>query len=293
MPYMAGSKRKLHFVTVHAPNSQPSTDTNDRKTVRAFVMKGYLRQKKDLEWKIAPPPVPSPIDSHMSRFRSSIPQVRVQAPNRTKKTRSAPGFMQKPKQRQLIPAPAGTEDHVKQQYQRKSEVSIHDLDSLDAFQVLSIDLSDSETLGLLQYYYTSFWANSYACNPEGSWISVALMDSATMHATLTLVAIHRRDRFSIDLSNVYFRHRGKAMKIIASRLNDPKESLSDATIGAVAILSTSDNEFDWSREAQTSHSNALSRLIALRGGIEALSTNRHVQRVSAWADLLQSAMHGT
>ncbi|KAJ9608509.1 hypothetical protein H2200_007497 [Cladophialophora chaetospira] len=292
MLYIAGSKRKLHFVTVHAPDTQPSTDAKDRRNVREFVMRDYLRQKNKPEWKLAPPTVPEPIDAHMSRFRSSVPQARVKTSKRTRKPRFVPKHLPKRKERQLIPAPVHTENHA-QQDERKSDASIHDLDMLDAFQVFSIDLSDSETMGLLQYYYTSFWTNSYAINPQGSWINVALTDSATMHATLNLVAIHRRDRFSIDLSKVYFQHRGKAMKIIASRLNDPKDSLNDATIGAVAILATSDNEFDWSRETQMSHSKGLSRLIALRGGIEALSTNEHVQRVVAWADLLQSAIHGT
>jgi len=164
---------------------------------------------------------------------------------------------------------------------------------LDPFQTLSIDLSDSETLSLLQYYHTSFWANSYACNPEGFWLSTALMDPAMIHATLGLVAIHRRDLFSYNLSQTYFKHRGEAIKLIAHRLSDPDQAVSDATIGAVAILSTSDNGFDWSSEVQKHHSRGLSRLIALRGGINSLKTNRHIQRVAAWADLLHSSLHDT
>jgi hypothetical protein len=172
-------------------------------------------------------------------------------------------------------------------------LSPHDLDMIDPFGTLKVDLSDSDSQNLLQYYRTAFWANSYACNPEARWISVALMDPAIIHATLSLVAIHRRDCFSIDLSKVYFKHRGEAMKIVVRRLSNLKESLSDETIGAVALLSSSDNHFDWSSEVQSTHSQGLGQLIAMRGGMETLTSNRHIQRVAGWADLLQSAMHGT
>ncbi|KAK5458708.1 hypothetical protein LTR20_008196 [Exophiala xenobiotica] len=68
------------------------------------------------------------------------------------------------------------------------------------------------------------------------------------------------------------------MKTIARRLDDPKEGLSDATIGAVAILTSSDHHFEWPTSVQETHSLGLAELIARRGG---------------WADLLHSAMYGT
>ncbi|KEF59398.1 uncharacterized protein A1O9_04242 [Exophiala aquamarina CBS 119918] len=126
-----------------------------------------------------------------------------------------------------------------------------------------------------------------------TWLSTALMDPAIVHATLGLVAIHWRDVFSYDLSKTYFKHRGEAIKIIAHRMNNMDQAISDTTIGAVATLSTSDNEFDWSSEVQTVHSVGLSRLVAIRGGIQSLRTNRYIQRVAAWADLLHSSLHST
>lgn len=83
------------------------------------------------------------------------------------------------------------------------------------------------------------------------------------------------------------------MRIVASRLNKPVESISDATIAAVALLSSSDNHFDWPAQHQSLHSRGMAQLVAMRGGIDILSSNRRVQRVVAWADLLRSAMHGT
>lgn len=284
-------KRELHFVTVNGPKSQSNADQKARSSVRAFVMRDYLRQKNNPSWKFAPATVSNRMDSHISRFRSSRPSSAVRVKKRKSTGRRERGVRQRPKQqRLLIPAPSDLYFHLDQ---TKTDSQLHDLDSIDAFNILTVDLSNSETQSLLQYYQTTFWANSYACNPEGRWISVALMDPAIIHATLSLVAIHRRDLFSVDLSNVYFKHRGEAMKIVRSRLDDPEESLSDATIGAVSILSSSDNHYEWPANTQTIHSQGLARLIDMRGGLESLSSNRHIQRVAGWADLLHSATHGT
>ena len=280
--------RELRFVSVSGPKSQQNADKKERSSVRAFVMRDYLRQRSDPAWTFTPAKVADRMTSHISRFRSAGP-ASLTSPRRRKAAtaRDHRSEERKRNQRPLVPAPAETDD-------RSSSFSTpHDLDMLDPYGILPIELSDSSSQSLLQYYHTTFWANSYACNPEARWFSVALMDPAMIHATLSLVAIHRRDCFSIDLSEVYFKHRGEAMKIVARRLNDLKESLSDETIGAVALLSSSDNHFNWSSETQSSHSQGLGHLIAMRGGMQTLTSNRQIQRVAGWADMLQSAMHGT
>lgn len=290
------STRELHFVTIDASNASPNVVAKQRKSLRAFVMRDYLRQKNDPSWHFAPAKVDGRIESHISRFRSkkpvstSIPKRRNKKSNRVQRR---PSF---DRPRRLVPALSDSDGRVIEPGDAKHSPKtsrIHDLDSVDPFQTFNVDLSASETQDLLQYYHTSFWANSYACNPEGRWMSVALMDPAIIHATLSLVAIHRRDRYSIEMSKVYFKHRGEAMNIIASRLNDSKQATSDATIGAVAILSSSDHHFDWPARVQISHSVGLAELIGLHGGMDSLSSNRHIQRVAGWSDMLQAAMHGT
>ncbi|KIV85849.1 hypothetical protein PV11_01503 [Exophiala sideris] len=290
------SKRQLHFVTIDSTRSSPSADAEQRKSLRSFVMRDYLRQKNDPSWEFAPAKVDSRMDSHISRFRSAKPASKSRPRRRNKVSRHVHTRSSTNSARRLVPAQSELRESVLEPMDtgRSAKVSpIHDLDMLDPFQTLDIELSTSQTQSLLQYYHTSFWANSHACNPEGRWMSVALMDPAIIHATLSLVAIHRRDCYSIDLSKVYFRHRGEAMRIIASRMNDPDQATSDATIGAVAILSSSDHHFDWPAIVQTAHSVGLADLIALRGGMDSLNSNRHIQRVAGWSDMLQSAMHGT
>ncbi|OAL38249.1 hypothetical protein AYO20_02308 [Fonsecaea nubica] len=286
---MAGSTtRELRFVTVSGEKSHSSTDNKERSSVRAFVMRDYLRQKSDPTSKFTPANVDRHMTSHMSRFRSTRPsnvKPRKRRMVTTARGRRSVGIPRS--RRPLVPAlPDSNEE-------RSGISGLHGLDALDPFGTLKVDLAESQTQSLLQYYSTSFWANSFACNPEARWISVALMDPAIIHATLSLVAIHRRDCFSFDLSKVYFKHRGEAMRIVAQRLNNLQESLSDETVGAVALLSSSDNHFEWPTEAQTTHSEGLGHLVSMRGGMETLNSNRHIQRVVGWADLLQSAMHGT
>lgn len=281
-------RRELHFVAVDGHKSRNDASKKERSSVRAFVMRDYLRQKNDPTWKFTPAKVDDSMTSHISRFRS----IKTSSTGRTKKRKTATTrnrrLEEKPRsQRPLVPAPSVSDD------QSVTHSSPHDLEGFDPFGTLEVDLSDPDSQSLLQYYTTAFWANSYACNPEARWISVALMDPAIIHATLSLVAIHRRDCFSIDLSKIYFKHRGEAMKIVARRLGNLDESLSDETIGAVALLSSSDNHFDWPSDTQSTHSQALGRLVAMRGGMKSLDTNRHIQRVAGWADLLQSAIHGT
>jgi hypothetical protein len=283
--------QQLHFVTLTGPSSQNALSSDDHLPLRSLVMQGYLRQRNDPKWQFSPASISEDIKTHVSRFRTARKSSNLKPVHRTKRRRksgSVRNYLTKP--RNIASAtPTSSLEHI-----YSSPVSpVHDLDMVDPFQTLAIDLTEPETLNLLQYYHVSFWANSYACNPEGRWLSTALMDPAMLHSTLSLVAIHRRDRFSFDLSKMYFKHRGEAMKIIVHRLSDTDQAISDATIGAVALLSSSDNHFDWSSEVQSQHSTGLARLIAMRGGIKSLRTNRHIQRVAGWADLLHSSLHST
>ena len=72
-------------------------------------------------------------------------------------------------------------------------------------------------------------------------MSVAISDPAMSHATLCLVALQKAQTCRGPQANAYFWHPGEAIRLICHNLADPGQATSDATIGAVAILSASDN----------------------------------------------------
>ena len=82
--------------------------------------------------------------------------------------------------------------------------------------------------------------NSLAVNPDGRWLSVAAMDTAMFHATLSLVAQHQSLTQGQPVSRLYYYHRGAAIRTITSRLAHPVEAVTDSTIGAVGIMTSSD-----------------------------------------------------
>ena len=87
---------------------------------------------------------------------------------------------------------------------------------------------------------TSYWTNSLAVNPDGTWLSVVASDQALFHAQLSLVAQHEAMSQGKPFPVKYYYHRGMAISIVTSRLVHPVEAISDQTIGAVALLSNSD-----------------------------------------------------
>ena len=78
-------------------------------------------------------------------------------------------------------------------------------------------------------------------NLEGEKVPVAISDPTMFHATLCLVALHKAQTCRGPQANAHFWHRGEALRLISHNLANPGQATSDATIGAVAILSTSDN----------------------------------------------------
>ena len=271
----------LHFVTVTAKTlkeRRSERDTIEARNVRSHVMKEYLRRLNTVPPRETTPAV-SILSNHIGRFRISPRPARKGANRSTpgdvrpRRLRSLPG---KPVSRVLIP---------------KDPRLVLPEDSI-ALR-LPIDAATPGTMTLLEYYHTSFWANSLAVNPEGKWMSVALSDPPMLHATLCLVALHKLQTHGVPLSNSYFFHRGEAMRMITTRLSDPATATGDNTIGAIAILSTSDNTVSWPEDIQSSHLNGLLTLVKLRGGIDGLSTNKHIKRAVAWADVLHATAHNT
>jgi hypothetical protein len=88
--------------------------------------------------------------------------------------------------------------------------------------------------------HTTYWTNSLANNPTGSFLHFAATDPALFHATLSIVSQHEAFMRREPPSRAFYFHRGEAIRILTTRIGDPVEAVSDATIGAVAVLSVTD-----------------------------------------------------
>ena len=88
--------------------------------------------------------------------------------------------------------------------------------------------------------YTTYWTNSLANNPTGVYLSFAATDPAMLHATLSLMSQHEAFMRREPPSRPFYFHRGEAIRIITERIGNDMEAVSEATIGAVAVLSVTD-----------------------------------------------------
>ena len=231
---------KLHFVKVAVTRSRahfPVRDAQEERFIRAHVMKDYLQQKRKSSKPRSTLPAVSKLSDHLIQFS---------LPSRGKRKRPRPGtkeVISGDRTLTSVLAPAKMRAIMPKDSQKMHDaVSARSL----ANRILSsfcppINVSTPGTLALLEYYYHSFWDNSLAVNPEGMWISVAISDLAMFHATLSLVALHKFQTRGGPQASSYFWHRGEAMRLISQNLTDPGQATSDATIGAVAVLSASDN----------------------------------------------------
>ena len=224
----------LHFVNLALTSSSarlPVRNAEEERLRRSHVMKDYLRQKVQSPQSRGVTPVITSFSDHVNRFRL---QNSKQSRRRTKQAAKQHGSASSQKRsRELIPKDAQSLDEMLLARSLAND-TFHNVQS-------PIDITTPGTLALLEYYHTSFWDNSLACNPEGQWLSVALSDPAMLHATLCLVALHKIQTHGGLEADAYFRHRGEAMRLISRSLADPAHATSDATIGAVAVLSSSDN----------------------------------------------------
>ena len=231
---------KFYFVNVAVTPSRahvPVRDAQKERCIRAHVMKDYLQKN------LGPPKpsITSPDISQLSErlIQFSLPSRKTQQQSRRRSKKvdsneSALTSASAPKRmRALIP----------KFQQSLPEVALAKslANNLLCKFPSTINTSTPGTMTLLEYYYHSFWDNSLAANPEGQWMSTAISDPVMFYATLCLVALHKTQASDGPQASSYLWHRGEAIHRISQNLADPRQATSDATIGAVAILSASDN----------------------------------------------------
>ena len=230
----------LRFINVAVNSSRtrlPIRNADEGRSIRAHVMRDYLRKNtKSLKSRDKSPAV-TKLSDHLIQFRLNSRRDRKRSRRGNNESTSDEHTSSSVPARKRLSAILPKND----QSLRGAVLARSLANDLLCNISLPIKSSTPGTSALLEYYHTSFWDNSLAVNPEGSWISVAISDSAMLHATLCLVALHKSQTAGESLANSYFWHRGEAMRLISKNLADPSHAISDATIGAVAVLSASDN----------------------------------------------------
>ena len=230
----------LHFVNVAVAPSRThlrGRNAEEERRIRAHVMKDYLQQKTKSSKPRNTSPAVSKLSDHLLQFRLPLRGEKtrsrrvikeVSSDERTSTSASAPTKM-----RAIMP---------KDQLSLRDIISARSLANNVLCKIPSpINTSTPGTLALVDYYHSAFWDNSLAVNPEGRWMSVAVSDPAMFHATLCVVALHKVQTRGGQQANSYFWHRGEAMRLISQKLAEPGQATSGATIGAVAVLSSSEN----------------------------------------------------
>ena len=279
-------------------------DAAEKKSIRVHVMQDFLRHRKEPEAKHTRT-ASTDAHVHIGRFRLAKPPTskrKLALPSTT----SAPAAMERsyhdeenldPKlfwDKQLSEEdPAASAQEINLEIDalpppRLPTMMLRNSNRGDPFLRLPIDAT-IETHETLEYYYTSFWENSLAVNPDGKYFSVAVSDPALFHASMSLVTQHEAATRGTPLSAQYYAHRGAAIHIISTRIGHPVESISDVTIGTVAILASADTCADISSNA---HIHGLASLVELRGGLQTLSSSEQIKRVVTWADLVHAASYG-
>jgi len=73
---------------------------------------------------------------------------------------------------------------------------------------------------------------------ESEWFKSTLSDPACFHGTLFLSAAHKALLTGSEnsLPMECFQHKGEVIRIIKTRLSDPKKRVMDGTIAAIACL---------------------------------------------------------
>jgi hypothetical protein len=129
---------------------------------------------------------------------------------------------------------------------------------------------------------------------RSDWFGTAISNPGFMHSLLCTAALHLYivGRCSVD---TILHHRAQAIAAINAAISHPDVNvgISDANIGAVFNLLTVEEslrlpQFDRERldEEQPNqcsiHDNGLRRMVQLRGGLQAINSNRILQAFILW-----------
>jgi hypothetical protein len=132
---------------------------------------------------------------------------------------------------------------------------------------------------------------------RSEWFGTAIGNAGFMHSLLCTAALHLYIVGRGSIESILY-HRGQAIASVNAAISNPdgKVGISDANIGAVFNLLTVEEslllpifEQEQLNEDQPNqraiHLNGLQRMVQLRGGLMAMSSNRVLQAFMLWCGL--------
>ena len=235
---MMSNKKHRTSGTLQSPTTIRQGIPEDERVITTHVTRSNVRQSSDPGNPRDTSRSPAKFSDHLNRFRLVARKgpKRVRRSERVSSDRldSTTGT---PQRRPILPKGP----QILSQITLARSLADHRLHS----RPLPIDISTPGTLSLLEYYHTSFWDNSIANNPEGKWMTVATCHPALLHATLCVVALHKVQIHGRVHAPLYLWHRGEAIRLISQKLARHEHATSDATLAAVATLSSADNSVSY------------------------------------------------
>ncbi|KAI4942193.1 hypothetical protein J4E91_010167 [Alternaria rosae] len=177
---------------------------------------------------------------------------------------------------------------------------------LDPFNPYPIELNDSGRALLANIFSTE--DSNHPSQLRGSWYPVGLSDAAAFHNMLSnsqnFLFQRRNGYYPSQDDAIALKYHNKALRHTTQMMNDPAKRTSDEAIGAVVsfmihfvsrlcednggkadnlqALLGNFNSSDWQK-----HSNALVRIVGLRGGFDTIE-KEHLRITISWADLIGS-----
>ncbi|CAD6577550.1 MAG: hypothetical protein ASARMPRED_008317 [Alectoria sarmentosa] len=124
------------------------------------------------------------------------------------------------------------------------------------------------------------------------WMPHAVTDPLLFLATLNYAAAHLDVVHGRQSSPRTIAQKGQIIRLINMRLQDSAETVSNTTIGAVAMFAametTTGNQHDLSV-----HMDGLDKMVTIRGGLQQLGWDGVLQLFISWQDLVSSALMST
>jgi hypothetical protein len=263
----AETRRKVRS---HARRQQPQTSNSNVLPVRTAP--GAVRAQKDLT----------------TKFKLVSANATAQHTVRRKdKKRTSP---RKEQPEDDGAAPKSPRARAKAELARPNKIR-----ELPILKVLPVEMTERSE-ELLNFYYKTWLANSFALNPEGTWFDSIKKSPPALHAFFSAVSAMHNAAYGLEDEWCPSYHSTLAVTLINNRLKtegQADEPVSDDVLVAVSLLVHSET-LRGNYTASLAHYSGMRQIVKMRGGmIEGLGSSLLLQRAVSWADFAFATAWGT